>query len=152
MPTTTTPAEILIPATGAPTVRGVALTVRRLEAFGPDQAARPHVPHYDLVRAAAKRAIADGCVLCLRPTADRPACVGLTATHFADASLQSDFATRALVVDPYDAEGNDLREMPGNPRCKSCGRDKCEWPGDDAMTHEEASMVAVWEGSEAVAS
>lgn len=112
MPTTTTPAEILIPAAGAPTVRGVALTVRRLEAFGPDQAARPHVLHYDLVRGAAKRAIADGHVLCLRPMADRPACVGLTATHFADASLQPDFAVRALVVDPHDADGNDLRDVP----------------------------------------
>ena len=105
-----TPTQIIVTAAGAPTCRDIALTVRRLESFGYDQVSCPTMPYDFLVQKAADRAIRDGYVLCLRPTADRPACVGLTATAFAVASLQEDFAARALVVDPYDAEGNDIRE------------------------------------------
>ncbi len=124
------PAPIVVPATGAPTCRGIALTVRKLSDWrmeSDDWAdGRDHV-----IGARARRALMDGHVLCLRPTATRPACVGLAATAFAVASLQEDFAARALVVDPYDAEGNDIREAP------------------QTLTPYEAAQVAVWEASEA---
>ena len=125
-----TPAQIIVPAIGAPTCRDIALTVRDLSewrresddwADGRDR----------VIGARARRALMDCQVLCLRPTADRPACVGLTATAFAVASLQEDFAARVLVVDPYDADGNDIREAP------------------QTLTPYEAAQVAVWEASEA---
>jgi len=106
-----TPAPIVIPATGAPTCptcRGVALRTAELAEWTRERDIGDADDH---VRMQAERAIRDGHVLCLRPTADRPACVGLSPTQFAVASLQDDFAARALVVDPYDAEGNDLREQ-----------------------------------------
>ena len=127
-----TPAPIIVPAVGAPTCRDIALKTPALSEWhreSDDWAdGRDHV-----IGARARRALMDGHVLCLRPTANRPACVGLTATAFAVASLQEDFAARALVVDPYDAEGNDIRE---------------ESP--QALSPYEAAQVAVWEASEAV--
>ena len=86
-----------------------------------------------IIKARADRATRDGAVLCLRPTAEgKGACVGMTPTAFAVASLADDFAARALVVDPYDRDSNDIREAP------------------PVLTPEEAHMVAVWEASEAV--
>lgn len=135
------PAPIVIPPSGAPTCRGVALTVRRLESFGYDQVSCPTMPYDFLVQKAADRAIRDGHVLCLRPTADRPACVGLSPTQFAVSSLQDDFAARALVVDPYSEDGRDLRypQQPISVADMSPG-----------LTEQEAHDVAVWEGSERV--
>jgi hypothetical protein len=105
-----TPAQIIVPAVGAPTCRGIALRLVSLTPY--ERETDRHLECDMLIRVCADRAVRDGAVLCLRPTADRPACVGLTATAFAVASLQEDFAARALVVDPYDAEGNDIREAP----------------------------------------
>jgi hypothetical protein len=119
-----------------------------------------------LIRVCADRAGRDGAVLCLRPvecpghrgtcgagkcdSVRRPACVGLTATAFAVASLQEDFAARALVVDPYDADGNDIREAlppkfeePIEPTNGAGFYDDAE---DDARM---AAQVATWEASEA---
>lgn len=149
-----TPAPIVIPATGAPTCRGVALTVRPLAEWSRerDYEVDPDGERTDLL-AQARRAVSDLHVLCLRPTTDRPASVGLSPTQFAVASLQDDFAARALVVDPYDAEGNDLREGPSTPsltihRSNEDERARCaEW-GIQTERHWDAA-VAVWEGSEA---
>lgn len=126
-----TPAPIVIPVTGTPTCRGFALTVRNLLEWRKDSDADLSV--YDARRTRADRATRDGVLLCLRPTAEgKGACIGMTPTAFAVASLADDFAARALVVDPYDAEGNDIREaLP-------------------ALTPYEAAQVAVWEASEAV--
>lgn len=145
-----TPAPIIVPSVGAPTCRDIALTVRLLtywSALAPGDTAPPSD---SLVRLWADRAIRDGHVLCLRPTAARPACVGLTATAFAVASLQEDFAARALVVDPYDADGNDIREAlppkfeePIGPTNGAGFYDDAE---DDARM---AAQVTVWEASEA---
>lgn len=136
-----TPAPIVVPASGAPTCRGVSLCTVDLRDFERDGDSAVPGDHYDLVRVWAGRAVHNGHVLCLRPTADRPACVGLTATAFAVASLADDFAARALVVDPYDADGNDLRE-------------DVPWVGpgvayDPELEAREIAAVAVWEGSEA---
>ena len=128
-----TPAPIVIPATGAPTCRGVALRTAELAEWTRERDLGDADDH---VRMQAERAVSDLHVLCLRPTADRPACVGLSPTQFAVQSLQDDFAARALVVDPYDAGGNDIRE--GLPESTPL-----------TMTAEEAHLVAVWEGSEA---
>lgn len=134
-----TPAPVIVPAAGAPTCRGVALTVRPLTYWSREEGDRGD--HYDHALLQARRAVHDGHLLCLRPTTDRPACVGLTATAFAVASLADDFAARALVVDPYDADGNDLRE-------------DVPWVGpgvayDPELEAREIAAVAVWEGSEA---
>ncbi len=145
-----THASIIIPATGAPTCRGIELRVRSLH----DWFREDDLSFYasDLVRWTAARAISDGHVLCLRPTDTRHACVGLTATHFADASLQADFAARALVVDPYDAHGNDLRETVAERIAgqHASARLFPKKSGRVALTAEEARDVVVWEGSEAV--
>ena len=130
-----TPAPIVVPASGAPTCRGVALRTVDLRDFERDGDSASPGDHYDLVRVWAGRAIHNGHVLCLRPTADRPACVGLTATMFADASLQAGFEARALVVDPYDADGNDLREVlpmrvPFNPEIRA-GERVCDMDGNE---------------------
>ena len=130
-----TPAPIVIPVTGAPTCRGITLRLVNLGMYESD--AHQHLERDMLIRICADRATRDGAVLCLRPTAEgKGACVGMTPTAFAVASLAEDFAARALVVDPYDAAGNDLRErLPESTPL--------------TMTPEEANMVAVWEGSEA---
>ena len=126
-----TPAPIVIPVTGTPTCRGIALRLVNLGMYESD--AHQHLERDMLIRICADRATRDGAVLCLRPTAEgKGACVGMTPTAFAVASLAEDFAARALVVDPYDRDGNDIREAP------------------PVLTPEEAHMVAVWEASEAV--
>ena len=129
-----TPAPIVIPVTGTPTCRGIALTVRTLlDWTRDDDGYHLRADPCDKVLILARRAERDGAVLCLRPTAEgKGACVGMTPTAFAVASLAEDFAARALVVDPYDRDGNDIREAP------------------PVLTPEEAHMVAVWEASEAV--
>ena len=131
-----TPPPIVIPVTGTPTCRGIALRLVNLGMYESD--AHQHLERDMLIRICADRATRDGAVLCLRPTAEgKGACVGMTPTAFAVASLAEDFAARALVVDPYDAAGNDLRErLPESTPL--------------TMTPEEANMVAVWEGSERV--
>ena len=153
-----TPAPIVVPATGAPTCRGVALCTVDLRDFERDSDSAVPGDHYDLVRLWAGRAAHNGHVLCLRPTVGRPACVGLTATMFADASLQAGFEARALVVDPYDAEGRDIRESLGNLHhaCAWCGNGLPASSGrlcgrcSEGVSHREAHAVAVWEASEAV--
>jgi len=132
-----TPAPIVIPVIGAPTCRGIALKTTSLEMWSHpndhESFSGRHMDRDDIVQRQANRATRDGMLLCLRPTAEgKGACVGMTPTAFAVASLADDFAARALVVDPYDAEGNDIREAP------------------QVLTPEEAHMVAVWEASEAV--
>jgi hypothetical protein len=92
-----TPDWIVVPATGAPTRRGVALTVRPLTTWAKDT---DLATEDDLIRVQADRARCDGYVLYLRPTADHPAHVSISSAAFAAASLQDDFADRALVVDP----------------------------------------------------
>ncbi len=131
-----TPAPIVIPVTGTPTCRGIALRLVNLGMYESD--AHQHLERDMLIRICADRATRDGAVLCLRPTAEgKGACVGMTPTAFAVASLADDFASRALVVDPYDAAGNDIREsLPDSAPL--------------SMTPEEAHLVAVWEGSERV--
>ena len=134
-----TPAPIVIPVAGTPTCRGIALTVRTLlDWTRDDDGYHLRADPCDKVLILARRAERDGAVLCLRPTNDgKGACVGMTPTAFAVASLADDFAARALVVDPYDAAGNDLRErLPESTPL--------------TMTPEEAHMIAVWEASEAV--
>lgn len=125
-----TPAPIIVPVSGTPTCRGIELAECTLSEWR-----HPSDNGKDadmVIKARADRATRDGAVLCLRPTAEgKGACVGMTPTAFAVASLADDFAARALVVDPYDRDGNDIREAP------------------PVLTPEEAHMVAVWEASEA---
>lgn len=148
------PSPIIIPATGAPTCRGVALRTPNPAWYYLRDWARDsdlHMPGDTdaLVRVRADRAIRDGMLLCLRPTADRPACVGLSATAFAVSSLQDDFAVRALVVDPYDADGNDLRLTPANiaiiyPNQRMVSIDQIQrWACDD-LYNEESRSVDDW--------
>lgn len=114
MPTITrfAPHPVLVPVTGPATAGGRTLDAVDLGCFRSDLDWDRH--GFDLVRACADRAIRDGFVLCLRPTAlgDRPGCVDLGAHAFAVASLQRDFAARAMVVSPYDDDGEDIRDMP----------------------------------------
>lgn len=145
-----TPAPIVIPVTGTPTCRGIVLAEctlsewRRSSDDGEDA---------DMViKARADRAARDGAVLCLRPTYEgKGACVGMTPTAFAVASLQDDFAARALVVDPYDRDGNDVREaLPlsfQEPVGPTNGAGFYDDEEDDARM---TAQVAVWEGSERV--
>lgn len=138
-----TPAPIIVPATGAPTCRGVALRTAELAEWTRERDLGDADDH---VRMQAERAVSDLHILCLRPTADRPACVGLSPTQFAVQSLQADFAARALVVDPYDAEGNDIREA-----LPLSFQEPIE-PANGAGFYDddfEDAAVAVWEGSEA---
>ena len=106
-----TPAPIVVPVTGTPTCRGIELAECTLSEWR-----HPSDNGKDadmIIKARADRATRDGAVLCLRPTAEgKGACVGMTPTAFAVASLADDFAARALVVDPYDRDGNDIREAP----------------------------------------
>jgi hypothetical protein len=104
------PHPVLVPAEGPATAGGRMLDAVDLECFRSDMDASKR--GFDLVKACADRAIRDGFILCLRPTADRPGCVDLGAHAFAVASLQRDFAARAMVVSPYDDAGADLREVP----------------------------------------
>lgn len=101
---------VLVPAHGPATAGGRTLDAVDLGCFESERDA--DLRGFNLVRACADRAIRDGFILCLRPTADRPACSDLGAHAFAVASLQRDFAARALVVCPYDDLGADLRDMP----------------------------------------
>ena len=143
-----TPAPIIIPAVGAPTCRGIALRLVSLTPY--ERETDRHLECDMLIRVCADRAVRDGAVLCLRPTADRPACVGLTATAFAVASLQEDFAARALVVDPYDAEGNDIREaLPPKFEEPIGPTNGAGFYDDDEDDAHMAAQVAVWEASEA---
>ena len=143
-----TPAPIVIPVTGTPTCRGIALTVRDLSEWSRD--ADMGKDDDMVVLACAKRADTHNMLLCLRPTAEgKGACVGMTPTAFAVASLADDFAVRALVVDPYDMEGNDIREgtiaipdpLPEWPRVEN---------HEARLADAWAAAVAVWEGSERV--
>lgn len=144
-----TPAPIIVPATGAPTCRGVALTVRPLTHWRRDDDWQKwQRENCDMASVWADRATRDGHVLCLRPTDDRPACVGLSPTQFAVASLQDDFAARALVVDPYDRDGNDIREALPLSFQEPIGPTNGAGFYDDEDDFEDAA-VAVWEGSEA---
>jgi hypothetical protein len=104
------PHPVLVHAEGSATAGGRPLDAVDLGCFRTDSDNNKR--GFDLVRICADRAIREGFVLCLRPTTDRPACVDLGAHQFAVASLQRDFAARAMVVSPYDDEGADLREMP----------------------------------------
>lgn len=112
MPTITrfAPHPVLVPVTGPATAGGRSLDAVDLGCFRSDLDWNRH--GFDLVKACADRALRDGFVLCLRPTFDRPGCVDLGAHAFAVASLQRDFAARAMVVSPYDDDGADIREMP----------------------------------------
>lgn len=105
--TCTIKSPVIVTAAGYATAGGHTLGACTLATF-----AQPGDPRdsYDAALARATRARRDGFLLCLRPTADRPACVDLGAHAFADASLQADFSARALVVDPYDADGEDIRD------------------------------------------
>jgi len=111
MPTSTrfAPLPVLVPATGPTTTGGHTLgaVASTLATFARDS---DPADAYDATIHRALRARADGFLLCLRPTADRPACVDLGPHAWADASLQAGFAARALVVDPYDADGEDIRD------------------------------------------
>lgn len=107
MPTRYAPSPVIVPAAGYATAGGHLLGASTLASFArPGDSSDP----YDAALARAVRARRDGFLLCLRPTTDRPACVDIGAHAFADASLQSDFAQRALIVDPYDADGEDIRD------------------------------------------
>ena len=157
-----TPAPIVVPASGAPTCRGVALTIRDLADWAKEWDSGDPEDH---VLFRARRAVVEGHVLCLRPTATRPACVGLAPAHFAVASMEPDFQARALVVDPYDADGADIRERPACGITCGCERCVAYWAGiaplarqhgavmareDGCLSDREAHAVAVWEASEAV--
>ena len=144
-----TPAPIVVPATGAPTCRGIVLRPVNISTY--EREDDRHLDLDMLIRACADRAIRDGHVLCLRPTAEgKGACVGMTPTAFAVASLADDFAARALVVDPYDRDGNDVREAPAS---KDPPGTYYPYEGSLPCMEQEAreeAAVAVWEGSERV--
>lgn len=146
-----TPAPIVVPVTGTPTCRGIYLGTHDLSEWSCDADMGKDADM--VIKARADRATRDGAVLCLRPTAEgKGACVGMTPTAFAVASLAEDFAARALVVDPYDRDGNDIREAPpveSEPCCELCGLASCEG-ADGSMCESEAAQVDVWEASEAV--
>lgn len=143
-----TPAPIVVPVSGTPTCRSIELAECTLSEWrhSSDDGKDADM----IIKACADRATRDGAVLCLRPTADgKGACVGMTPTAFAVASLAEDFAVRALVVDPYDMEGNDIREgtiaipdpLPEWPRVEN---------HEARLADAWAAAVAVWEGSERV--
>lgn len=144
-----TPAPIIIHVSGTPTCRGIALAECTLSEW------RHHSDDGKdadmVIKARADRATRDGAVLCLRPTAEgKGACVGMTPTAFAVASLADDFAARALVVDPYDCDGNDVREAPAS---KDPPGTYYPYEGSLPCMEQEAreeAAVAVWEASEAV--
>ena len=102
------PTAIIIPTLGAPTCNGFALAVRPLADFAHDTDA-DLADDYERNLHRCIRAIRDGFVLCLRPTAGRPASTGLRPHMAADALIGAE-APRFLVVDPYDAEGEDIRD------------------------------------------
>ena len=109
MPTRYAPLPVLIDSTGA-TAGGHALACTPAGTLLPFSRESDPDDAYERILARAARARNDGFLLCLRATADRPACVDLGAHAFADASLQADFESRAIVIDPYDADGGDIRD------------------------------------------
>ena len=109
MPTRYAPLTVILVSTGA-TAGGHALACTPAADLGAFARESDPDDAYERILARAARARHDGFLLCLRATADRPACVDLGAHAFADASLQADFAQRALVVDPYDTDGADIRD------------------------------------------
>ena len=110
MPTIYSPSPVIVPATGPATAGGHTLFTYQSDDMAAFARPGDFSDLYDAVFVRAVWARRDGFLLCLRPTADRPACVDLGAHAFADASIQADFAQRALVVDPYDADGEDIRD------------------------------------------
>lgn len=101
---------VIVPAFGPATAGGHGLLTASVSVLGEYARDSDPVDPYDALVVRARLARADGLLLCLRPTDDRPACVDLGAHAFADASLQADFAARALVVDPYDVDGANIRD------------------------------------------
>jgi hypothetical protein len=110
MPTFTMPHAITVPTLGAPTCGGVALTTADLSDFAHESDAGLD-DDYERNLARCIRARRDGFVLCLRPTADRPAVVDMGQHAAADALLSAE-APRFIVVDPYTEAGDDLRDAP----------------------------------------
>lgn len=110
MPTFTMPHVIAVPTLGAPTCGGVTLTTANLSDFAHESDAGLD-DDYERNLARCIRARRDGFVLCLRPTADRPAVVDMGQHAAADALLGAE-APRFLVVDPYSADGDDMRDAP----------------------------------------
>ena len=110
MPTFTMPHVITVPALGAPSCGGVTLLTVNLSDFAHESDAGL-ADAYDRNLAACIRARRDGFVLCLRPTADRPAVVNI-GQHMAADALSCAEAHRFLVVDPYSVDGDDLRDAP----------------------------------------
>jgi len=110
MPTFTMPHVITVPALGAPSCGGVTLLTVNLSDFAHESDAGL-ADVYERNLAACIRARRDGFVLCLRPTANRPAVVDMGQHAAADALLGAE-APRFLVVDPYSVDGDDLRDAP----------------------------------------
>jgi len=110
MPTFTMPHVITVPCLGAPTCGGVILSTVSLSDFARESDAGLD-DDYERNLARCIRARRDGFVLCLRPTADRPAVVDM-GQHMAADALSGAEAHRFLVVDPYSVDGDDLRDAP----------------------------------------
>lgn len=99
------PAEITVPATGPVVLPdGRVLTTRALGAFyrDSDEDASPGTVYERQV----KRAIADGQVICARPTA-RPARFGLTQEEALNEIYHD--PSRIVAVDPYTMDGAPIR-------------------------------------------
>jgi len=110
MPTFTMPHVITVPVLGAPSCGGVTLLTVNLSDFAHESDAGL-ADAYERNLAACIRARRDGFVLCLRPTADRPAVIDM-GQHMAADALSGAEAHRFLVVDPYSVDGDDLRDAP----------------------------------------
>jgi len=110
MPTFTMSHTIAVPTLGAPSCSGVTLLTASLSDFSRESDA-DLADAYERNLAACIRARRDGFVLCLRPTADRPAVIDM-GQHMAADALSGAEAHRFLVVDPYSVEGDDLRDAP----------------------------------------
>lgn len=110
MPTFTMPHVITVPILGAPSCGGVTLITVNLSDFARESDASL-ADAYERNLAACIRARRDGFVLCLRPTADRPAVIDM-GQHMAADALSGAEAHRFLVVDPYSVDGDDLRDAP----------------------------------------
>lgn len=110
MPTFTMPHAITVPCLGAPTCGGVTLSTVSLSDFARESDDCLD-DNYERNLARCIRARRDGFVLCLRPTADRPAVVDMGQHAAADALIGAE-GLRFLVVDPYSVDGDDLRAVP----------------------------------------
>ena len=110
--------KINLPANGVPTYQGRALTTHKIADFAHATDSELE-DDYERNLACCIRAKRDGFVLCLRPTADRPVCIGL-GPHAAADALRADDPARFVIGDRYDDAGEEIvpEAAQHNPDCE----------------------------------